>query len=87
MADLLGNVREKPERLLSKADPGRAPRAFRLVLPAELGSERGKAEGSFVSVSRAQTLGSIAMSCRRCGHGRQVLRNCQPKQYRNQSQT
>lgn len=55
-SDLLGTVRERPERLLSKTDASRGPRTFRLILSAELGAKRGKGEGSFVAASRAQTL-------------------------------
>jgi len=55
-SDLLGNVREKPERLISKTDPARGPRSFRLILSAEMGAKRGKGEGSFVAASRTQTL-------------------------------
>lgn len=55
-SDLLGTIRDKPERLFSKSDASRAPRAFRLILSSELGAKRGKGEGSFVATSRAQAL-------------------------------
>ncbi len=55
-SDLLSQVREAPERLLSKVDPTRDPRAFRLVLARELGAKRGKGKGSFVTESKDQTL-------------------------------
>jgi hypothetical protein len=36
-------------------DPKRAPRSFILTLARPMGSKRGKAEGSFVRETRAQT--------------------------------
>jgi len=52
---LLSEVREGPERLLYPADPKREPRSFILTLARQMGSKRGKAEGSFVRETRAQT--------------------------------
>ena len=52
---LLGQAREQPERLLYPPDPKREPRGFILTLARPMGSKRGKAEGSFVRETRAQT--------------------------------
>ena len=52
---LLSQAREKPECLTFRADPKREPRSFILTLARPMGSKRGKAEGSFVRETRAQT--------------------------------
>jgi hypothetical protein len=52
---LLGDVREQPDKLLYPADPKREPRSFTITLAREMGQKRGKAEGSFVRETRAQT--------------------------------
>jgi hypothetical protein len=52
---LLGDAREEPEKLLYPADPKREPRSFTLTLARAMGQKRGKAEGSFVRETRAQT--------------------------------
>jgi hypothetical protein len=51
---LLSQAREEPERLMYPADPKREPRSFILTLARPMGQKRGKAEGSFVSETRAQ---------------------------------
>ncbi|MEV4420097.1 stress response protein [Patulibacter sp. NPDC049589] len=50
--DLLGNVRDAPERLLYEADPKREPRAFTLTMLRPMGQKRGKDPGSFVRDTR-----------------------------------
>jgi hypothetical protein len=52
---LLGDAREEPEKLLYSADPKREPRSFMITLARPMGQKRGKAEGSFVRETRAQT--------------------------------
>lgn len=52
---LLSQAREDPTRLLYPPDPKREPRKFILTLARPMGSKRGKAEGSFVRETRAQT--------------------------------
>ena len=52
---LLADARENPEKLLYVADPKREPRSFTLTLARAMGQKRGKAEGSFVRETRAQT--------------------------------
>jgi hypothetical protein len=52
---LLSQAREDPTRLLYPPDPKREPRRFILTLSRPMGSKRGKAEGSFVRETRAQT--------------------------------
>jgi hypothetical protein len=53
---LLKEALEKPERLLLLADPKREPRTFKLALSREIGTKRGKGQGSFVLESRKQTI-------------------------------
>jgi hypothetical protein len=52
---LLSQVVEDPNRLLYPPDPKREPRSLILTLVRPMGSKRGKAEGSFVRETRAQT--------------------------------
>jgi len=52
---MLAQAREDPARLLYPPDPKREPRSFILTLTRPMGSKRGKAEGSFVRETRAQT--------------------------------
>lgn len=52
---MLSQALEEPARLLYSADPKREPRSFILTLVRPMGSKRGKAEGSFVRETRAQT--------------------------------
>ena len=52
---MLSQALEEPARLLYPADPEREPRSFILTLVRPMGSKRGKAEGSFVRETRAQT--------------------------------
>jgi len=52
---MLSQALEEPARLLYPADPKREPRSFNLTLVRPMGSKRGKAEGSFVRETRAQT--------------------------------
>jgi hypothetical protein len=52
---LLGVARNEPDRLLYVPDPKREPRSFVVTLARPMGQKRGKAEGSFVRETRAQT--------------------------------
>lgn len=52
---LLSQVREDPDCLAYPSDPKREPRSFILTLARPMGQKRGKAEGSFVRETRAQT--------------------------------
>src|SRR3954469_816958 len=52
---LLSDVREEPEKLFYPSDTKREPRAFTVTLARAMGQKRGKAEGSFVRETRAQT--------------------------------
>src|SRR4051794_4476037 len=52
---LLADARGAPERLLYPADLKREPRSFTITLARAMGQKRGKAEGSFVRETRAQT--------------------------------
>ena len=54
-SELLGAARENPERLLYPPDAARPPRSFTLTMARPMGQKRGKAEGSFVRETRAQT--------------------------------
>jgi len=54
-SQLLGAVRDNPDLLLHPQDPARPPRSFVLTLARPMGQKRGKAEGSFVRETRAQT--------------------------------
>jgi hypothetical protein len=52
---LLADARQAPDKLLYAADPRREPRSFTITLARAMGQKRGKAEGSFVRETRAQT--------------------------------
>jgi hypothetical protein len=52
---LLADAREEPDKLLYPADAKREPRAFTMTLARAMGHKRGKADGSFVRETRAQT--------------------------------
>ena len=52
---LLGQIREDAACLHYPADPKREPRNFTVTLSRPMGKKRGKAEGSFVRETRAQT--------------------------------
>jgi hypothetical protein len=52
---LLSQARDEPECLQYPPDSKREPRSFILTLARPMGSKRGKAEGSFVRETRAQT--------------------------------
>jgi hypothetical protein len=54
-SELVSDAREEPEKLLYPADPKREPKAFTVALARPMGQKRGKAEGSFVRETRAQT--------------------------------
>jgi hypothetical protein len=54
-SERLEDVRENPERLLYPTDPKREPKTFTITLSRPMGQKRGKAEGSFVRETRAQT--------------------------------
>jgi hypothetical protein len=54
-SELLDTVRADPDKLLYSADPKREPKAFTITLARAMGQKRGKAEGSFVRETRAQT--------------------------------
>lgn len=52
---MLSDAREAPDKLLYPSDPKREPRSFTITLARPMGQKRGKAEGSFVRETRAQT--------------------------------
>jgi hypothetical protein len=52
---LLSQARDDPTRLLYPLDATRAPRSFAVGLARAMGQKRGRAEGSFVRDTRAQT--------------------------------
>ncbi|MGH8573739.1 MAG: stress response protein, partial [Gammaproteobacteria bacterium] len=54
-SELLTDARAEPEQLLYPSDPKREPKAFTVTLARPMGQKRGKAEGSFVRETRAQT--------------------------------
>lgn len=56
VAATLEQVRAQPDILLSPADVKRDPRSFTLTLSRPMGQKRGRAEGSFVRETRAQTV-------------------------------
>jgi hypothetical protein len=56
VAGTLEQARERPETLLFPADSKRDPRSFVLTLSRPMGQKRGRAEGSFVRETRAQTV-------------------------------
>jgi len=56
VSGVLKDVRDKPDRLLLSTDPRREPRAFRVLMSAELGAKRGRGPGSFVRESRQQSI-------------------------------
>jgi len=53
---LLRAAMEQPDRLLWTPDPRREPRMFTLALSREMGTKRGKGQGSFVSESKKQVI-------------------------------
>jgi len=53
---LLKSALEKPDALLWAADPKREPRSFRIALSREMGTKRGKGQGSFVAESKKQVV-------------------------------
>jgi hypothetical protein len=52
---LLSDAREQPDKLLYPPDRRREPRSFTITLSRPMGQKRGRAEGSFVRETRAQT--------------------------------
>ncbi len=54
-SELLGTIRDDVDKILYPADPRREPRSFTITLGRPMGQKRGKAEGSFVRETRAQT--------------------------------
>jgi len=56
VATTLQHAREQPASLLCPADGKREPRSFELTLTRPMGQKRGRAEGSFVRETRAQTV-------------------------------
>lgn len=54
-SELLGSAREDAGKLLYPADAKREPKSFTITLGRAMGQKRGKAEGSFVRETRAQT--------------------------------
>ena len=56
VAASLNEAREKPDKLLFPADPARDPRSFRLSMSWEMGTKRGRQQGSFVAESRRQAI-------------------------------
>ena len=53
-SELLGDCREKPERLLMSDDPAREPRAFILARSMPMGKKAGADRGSFAAEIRKQ---------------------------------
>jgi hypothetical protein len=53
---LLKEALEKPERLLLRTDEKREPRSFKLALARDMGTKRGKGQGSFVGDSKLQVI-------------------------------
>jgi hypothetical protein len=53
--ELLAVVRADSDKVLYAADPKREPKAFTITLARAMGQKRGKAAGSFVRETRAQT--------------------------------
>jgi hypothetical protein len=53
----LGEVRDDSSRLLYPSDPKRDPRRFIVTQARPMGQKRGRAEGSFVRETSAQTVG------------------------------
>lgn len=56
----LSQAREDPARLVYAADPKREPRSFVLTYTRATGQKRGRAEGSFVRETSAQTVAFYA---------------------------
>jgi hypothetical protein len=56
VATTLQHAREQPASLVCPADGKREPRSFELTLTRPMGQKRGRAEGSFVRETRAQTV-------------------------------
>jgi hypothetical protein len=54
-SELLADVRATPDALFYPPDSKREPKAFTITLARPMGQKRGKAEGSFVRETRAQT--------------------------------
>ena len=52
----LGEIREDATRLLYPPDPKRSPREFTITRTRPMGQKRGRAEGSFVRETSAQTV-------------------------------
>ena len=57
ISNMVEQVREKPDLMLLPADPRRKPTAFTLAVTRDMGSKRGKGQGSFVRVAMDQTIG------------------------------
>jgi hypothetical protein len=55
-SQLLGEVRDHPDRLFSLSDPKRPPRAFTLTLSRSMGTKRGRGDASFVKETRQQAV-------------------------------
>ncbi len=56
VAAFLKDARERPDKLLFGGDPAREPRSFRLCASSEMGTKRGRQQGSFVAESRRQSI-------------------------------
>jgi len=52
----LGDLRDDPSALCYPSDPKREPRAFTITRTRSMGTKRGRAEGSFVRETSAQTV-------------------------------
>ena len=57
ITNMVEKVRDKPDLLLLPADPRREPTAFTLAVTRDMGSKRGKGQGSFVKLAMDQTIG------------------------------
>ena len=55
-SSLLKEATQNPDRSLMQADARREPRAFKVALARDMGTERGRNQGSFVGDSKLQVL-------------------------------
>ena len=57
ISNMMEKVRDRPELLLLPDDPKREPTAFTLAMTRDMGTRRGRTQGSFVRVAMDQTIG------------------------------
>lgn len=60
-SNLLGEARERPQRVFHPTDPRRDPKTFTVALSRQMGMKRGKGQGSFVRETRRQVLDFYAL--------------------------